>query len=97
MGSETDRKIAEFQANAGIEPATGKRCESLQAMSKLGYELIRLIELEQCGIRGGDGYWHGCDPLWHVVNDIHELYGELHKPSKAAQELRGADPGAPPF
>jgi hypothetical protein len=65
MGMMTEAVIAAWQKRAGIEPATGRRAELLDNMSRAAYELIRLSELERSGIRDGDGYWHGSD-VWGV-------------------------------
>ena len=63
MGSRTDANIAAWQEQSGIKPATGKRAELLSKLSNAAFETIKLIELERSGIRDGDGYWHGSDPL----------------------------------
>jgi hypothetical protein len=53
-----------------------------------GIELIKIIELEISGIRDGDGYWHGSDPLWHTVHDITEAF----KRATNEKEVSGLDP-----
>ena len=78
MGQMTDAKIAAWQEAHGIEPANGERLERLQEMSKLAYELIRVIELEKSGIRDGNGGWYGSDPLGGIVlqiSDRWQLFG----------------------
>jgi hypothetical protein len=72
MSSWTDAKIAAWQKEAGIEPATGERAKLLDEMSKAAFELIKMIELERSGIRDGDGCWHGSD-VGHVTQRLVEL------------------------
>jgi hypothetical protein len=70
MGSRTDWEIETWQKAAGIEPATGERAEMLQRMSNAAFELIKVIQLEQSGIRDGDGCWHGSDVKGHTTDDL---------------------------
>ena len=70
VGSRTDAKIAAWQKEAGIEPASGERADTLKEMSRLACNLIQIIELEQAGIRDGAGFWCGCDPLYETVNNL---------------------------
>ena len=77
MGQMTQARIAAWQKAAGIEEATGDRAEKLRELSQLAYELIRIIELESSGIRDGDGFWHGSDPLDGKVSDISDCYQQL--------------------
>jgi hypothetical protein len=77
MGTITDLRIANWQREAGIEPATGKRAEILEALSKAAYEAIRIIELERSGIRDGDGFWHGSDVIGHMTGDLTGLCKDL--------------------
>ena len=70
MGQITDLRIREFQERAGIEPATGKRAARLADMSKHAHDLIRVLALEQAGIRDGDGYWHGSDPVHGIIGSL---------------------------
>ncbi len=74
MGQMTDARIAAWQETHGIEPATGDRAEKLRELSRLAYELIRVIELEISGIRDGDGAWHGSDPLDGTVLQISDCW-----------------------
>jgi hypothetical protein len=46
--------IEEFQRLAGIKPARGAQLDALIDMQRKAFELIRVIELERCGIRDGD-------------------------------------------
>ena len=76
MGQMRNYMIREFQDRAGIEPATGQRAAVLSDMSKRAYELIQVIALEQAGIRDGDGYWGGCDPIAGIVDELVKLERE---------------------
>ncbi len=70
MGSVTDARIAGWQKEAGIEPASGARDEALGELSRQAYELIRVIELERSGIRDGDGTWYGSNALEGVIDNL---------------------------
>ena len=76
MGQIRDKGIRDFQKRAGIQPALGERAEALSKMSKRAYDLIQVIALEQSGIRDGDGYWSGGDPIASIVHDIARLERE---------------------
>ena len=63
MGQMTDARISQWQKEAGIKPARGDDLATLNEISQLAYELIKIVELERSGIRDGDGCWHGSYPL----------------------------------
>jgi hypothetical protein len=63
MGTISNMEIEAWQKQAGIEPATGKRLEALQAAQQACLDLIKVLELEISGIRDGDGWWHGGCPV----------------------------------
>ncbi len=77
MGQMTDAKTAAWQDAAGIKPATGDRVERLQELSQAAYRLIKIIELESAGIRDGNGYWHGSDPLHGTASSLWGAYQDL--------------------
>ena len=90
MGQITDQIIRDFQERAGIEPATGQCAARLSDMSKLAYDLIQVIALEQTGIRDGDGQWHGCDPVASIIHELAQLEREdLVAWRAASSPLRG--------
>ncbi|MDQ3347581.1 MAG: hypothetical protein M3545_06400 [Acidobacteriota bacterium] len=70
MGQQTTAHLNAFAQQTGIVPARGRRAETLERLSQLGLELIRVVELERSGIRDGDGHWHGTDVLAAVVANI---------------------------
>ena len=70
MGQRTNEEIRVFQERTGINPATGGRAKKLSRMSKTAHDLIRVLALEQAGIRDGDGYWHGCDPVYELAQEL---------------------------
>ena len=76
MGQRTQAAIEAWQKASGIEPATGDRRKLLDEMSETAVELIKVIERERSGIRGGDGHWHGSDPLDGLVRRIAGLNTE---------------------
>ena len=73
MGMSTTLKIAEWQKERGIDPATGQHLENLEALSQFAYGLIKVIELEKSGIRDGDGSWHGSDVIGAMCANGTEL------------------------
>ena len=77
MGSRTDASVAAWQEQSGIEPATGKRAELLNRLSHTAFEVIKLIELERSGIRDGDGYWNGSDPMHATIRELAVLCERL--------------------
>jgi hypothetical protein len=83
MGAGTDADIEAFQEAAGIKPATGFVRRQLEEMAEAAFQLIQVIELEKCGIRDGDGQWHGSDPLAGGVDDIVRLMESIGRPSAA--------------
>ncbi len=72
MGSMTDANIRAWQQQVGLQPATGERAGALQHLQALAFDLIRVCELERSGLRGGDGYWHGSDPVGGLAQNIRE-------------------------
>jgi hypothetical protein len=73
MGQMTQATIRAWQERAGIKEATGEYESWLTEMSEAAFELIKIIALEKSGICGGDGAWHGSDPLSGTVREIVEL------------------------
>ena len=78
MGQIRDANNASFQEHAGLEPARGQRLELLKRMQQEAFDLIRIHELEISGIRDGDGYWGGCDPVNETVSQLSALENERH-------------------
>lgn len=74
MGTMTNAAIAKWQEESGIEPARGDRAEMLKRVAELAAEIIALTALETSGIRDGDGYWHGSDPLDGYIRDLYGLW-----------------------
>ena len=73
MGHIRDGAIKRFQEHAGLEPTCGQRLELLQRMQREAFNLIRILELEISGIRDGNGYWSGSDPVGGTVMDLAAL------------------------
>ena len=88
MGAVTDARIRDWQIRAGLEPAQGRRAETLARMSRLAYDLIRVVELERSGIRDGDGQWHGCDPIGSIIGDLREVERDDLEAWKAARRTQ---------
>jgi hypothetical protein len=77
MGQMTDFQIARWQEKAGIKPATGEYTRILNDLSDAAFEAIKIIELEKCDIRDGDGYWHGSDVIGGMISNLIELCRRL--------------------
>jgi hypothetical protein len=91
MGQITEARIAEWQRRAGIEPAHGETWDSLQRMSARAVDLVKIIELEKSGIRDGDGYWHGCDPIAETMRDLLAAFSAWQGPGPKAPPARTFD------
>jgi DNA-directed RNA polymerase alpha subunit len=62
----------------GIEPATGERAEILKELSKVAFELIKIVELERAGIRDGNGHWENdADVIGDVAKTMNRLFEHL--------------------
>jgi hypothetical protein len=70
MGMRRTAAIQDWQQRAGIKPASDAREKTLDRMSQLAFDLIKVIELERSGIRDGDGAWSGSDPLGCIVAEL---------------------------
>jgi hypothetical protein len=73
MGQMTQARIAAWQKAAGIKPAIGGYGAALRDLSNAAFEAIKVIELEQSGIRDGDGCWHGSDVIGRVTGALISL------------------------
>ncbi len=71
MGMMRNMEIAQRQAAAGIVP--GQPADLLRKMSDTAFELIKIIELELSGIRDGDGFWSGSDPMGGTARELANL------------------------
>jgi hypothetical protein len=94
MGYGDYLAVKAFQEATGIKPATGDRRHKLDELQNLAFDLIKICELDKCGIRDGDSYWHGCSNVidgtisdmmmvWHVGTD-RTKWGEAVAETKAA-------------
>jgi len=72
MGAVTNQILEDFAQRTGIHPASGDWGASLEHLSEMAFNLIKVIELERCGVRDGDGAWHGSDPLDWYIRQIEE-------------------------
>lgn len=80
MGSRTDAEILAWQKHAGLVPPTGRQAEQLRRLQKLAFELIKICELEISGIRDGNGYWYGSDPVGGMIHEIGNFDRQLPEP-----------------
>jgi hypothetical protein len=60
-----------------ITPATGERLKRLKEMASRAEILPKILEEEISGVRDGDGFWHGSDPLQGTVSDLWRSYQNL--------------------
>lgn len=44
----------------------------LGKMLKDAEALVKCLKLELSGVRDGDGYWHGTDPIGHLITNLWE-------------------------
>ena len=79
MGAIRDLQIAEFQRQAGIEPARERRAELIKEIKRKAVLLLEVLVLEEAGIRDGDGHWGGADPL-EICDDLSRLYSKYRDP-----------------
>ena len=86
MGASRNSQIDAFAEKTGIKSATGRRAEILQHISEEAFELIKIVELEISGIRDGDGFWGGSDPLTHFVSGIDSLFDQFRQLDKVYRE-----------
>ena len=86
MGASRDSQLAVFADRTGVRPAFGKRLQILQHISGEAFELIKIVELEISGIRDGDGFWGGCDPLDGCTSSIRDHYQLLCQVERALRE-----------
>jgi hypothetical protein len=94
MGAYTRMCIARFEEETGIKAATGKAHELLraaqeEALKRGDLDAIQAFELERCGIRDGDGFWHGGDVLGHYAHSYPQVaaYCELLWPARPDPEF----------
>lgn len=74
MGRYTDSQLEAFSLATGVRPAEGDHLIKLQEVQRLAFEIIKLAERELAGIRDGDGYWYGSDPLHATISDLCGLW-----------------------
>ena len=77
MGTRRDAEIAEWQRKSGIRPSEHQQL--LSRMSDATFELIKVIELEQSGIRDGNGFWSGSDAMGGTARDLASLIDEYER------------------
>jgi hypothetical protein len=70
-------RLEKFAEETGILPATGERAELLERLSKAAYDLIKVVEVERCGVRDGDGSWHGTDVLGGSCQEVGRVWSEI--------------------
>ena len=85
MGQIRNLNTRDFQERAGIKPATGQRAAVLSDMTRRACELIQMIALEQSGIRDGDGWWSGSDPIAGTVRQLEQDFWDLAAGHAASQ------------
>ena len=49
------------------QPLEGSALEKVQCMRKDAMTLIECLVREETGVRDGDGFWRGCDPIIEII------------------------------
>ena len=86
MGASRNSQLEVFAQRTGVRPAHGERLEVLLHLSEEAFELIKMVELEISGIRDGDGFWGGGEPLCGCTRSIRDHYERLCQVEKALRE-----------
>src|SRR5262249_8450637 len=92
-GAYMRSRIAAFEEATGIKQASGGRLSDLDRLQNLAFDLVKIVELEKSGIRDGDGYWHGSDPLGATINDLNACWQIFRR--RDQQECNGRAPPRP--
>jgi len=59
-----------------FEPLKGADLKKVNQMKEMAKQLLKCLELEKNGIRDGDGFWHGSDPIDAIISDLVRLHCE---------------------
>jgi len=92
VGQRRNAEIEAWQQASGLKPSEHQSL--LGEMSVTAFELIRIIELERSGIRDGDGYWSGSDPMGGTARALAGLIQEYEsRMITRAQERKDGNAG----
>ncbi len=83
MGASRNYQLDKFAQLTGIQPAYGKRLTVLLDLQEEAVELIKIVEREISGVRDGDGFWGGSDPLCGCTRSIRDHYEHLIQVEKS--------------
>jgi hypothetical protein len=56
-----------------------QRARAIHILQILCLDFIKALELEAAGVRDGEGYWIGTDPLHHYASEIAQAYQALRE------------------
>ena len=56
-----------------------QRARAIHILQVLCLDFIKALELEAAGVRDGEGYWIGTDPLHHYASEIAQAYQALRE------------------
>ena len=73
MGAYTNAMIDLAREAAGFELPTETQLALLQKMKRITVELLEVLVLEEAGIRDGDGFYHGSDPIAALADQLKDL------------------------
>ena len=73
MGAYTNAMIDLAREAAGFELPTETQLALLQKMKRTSIELLEVLVLEEAGIRDGDGFYHGSDPIAALADQLKDL------------------------
>ena len=84
-------QIKQFETQTGIKSARGAEANVLDRLSNLAYQLIKVVELERCGIRDGDGFW-GSDVIGSICKEIYNMDRALSRLDEERRQALGLIP-----
>lgn len=93
MGAGRRADTDAFQDATGIKPAGGETSKAIRDLQRKCFEAIRIMELEHCGIRDGDGSWHGSDIVGHICRELIEASELVMYGKERAEEIKIARDG----
>jgi len=53
-----------------IKPLKGKQLEKIERMERDVRILLECLAKEKTGVRDGDGFWQGCNPIDEIIFDL---------------------------
>lgn len=73
MRQKRDAAIAEWRGLAGLTEHPQDELAWIAAVRREAIALLEILVLEESGIRDGDGFWSGSDPVEGTIQTIAQL------------------------